>query len=512
MAARRTLAALAAAAVALIAVPSAFGDDPTATITSAPPALSSSSSATFEFTAYEPDAVFRCRLDDGDWERCSSPRTYEKLADGEHEFRVRAFEAGYRDPGPTARHKWTIETTPPVLTLPPDQTLEAEGPGGSVAHYAVSAADGGIPLPPSAVRCEPASGSRFAVGRTAVRCTATDEAGNRREGSFGVVVRDTTPPVVNPPDVTLTATTAAGIRRRDPALADYLRSVSATDLVSSPTVTNDAPELLAVGTTGVTFTARDAAGNTASKTAAVTVVKPRVAAKRDVTPPADVRRARAIAGDRMVTLSWVPPTRDFASAAVFRSHDGRRGAGSLVYRGSKHRVVARGLANAVRYRFLVVAYDRAGNRSRGIVLRATPTRSLLVRPKANARVSSPPLLRWASVRTASYYNVQLWRSGHKLLSTWPTSGRSCSCPRRGVTTDGAIDSHPVCTRGSSGRASGRSPRRATGAARQEHLRRSVPLTATAPRLDRGQASAKVRQQATGGRMVAQALLRRRSAR
>jgi HYR domain len=423
MAARGSLAALAAAAVALIAVPSALGDDPTATITSAPPALSSSSSATFEFTASEPDAVFRCRLDDANWESCSSPHTYEKLAEGEHEFRVRAFEEGYKDPGPTARHTWTIDATPPVLTLPPDQTLEADGPGGSIARYVVTAADDGVPLSPSAIRCEPASGSRFAVGRTAVRCSATDAAGNRREGSFGVVVRDTTPPVVNPPDVTLTATTAAGIRRTDAALADYLSSVSATDLVSSPTVTNDAPALLPVGTTGVTFTARDAAGNTASKTAAVTVVRPSVTAKRDVTPPADVRRGRAIAGDRMVTLSWVPPARDFASAAVFRSRDGRSGRGSLVYRGSKRRIIARGLTNAVRYRFLVVAYDRAGNRSRGIVLHATPARSLLVGPRANARMSSPPLLRWVPVRTASYYNVQLWRSGHKLLSTWPAQAR-----------------------------------------------------------------------------------------
>ena len=47
-----------------------------------------------------------------------------------------------------------------------------------------------------------------------------------------------------------------------------------------------------------------------------------------------------------------------------------------------------------------------------------PPNLRLLAPLANAHISSPPLLSWTPVRGASYYNVQLYRSG-KVLSAWP---------------------------------------------------------------------------------------------
>ena len=38
-------------------------------------------------------------------------------------------------------------------------------------------------------------------------------------------------------------------------------------------------------------------------------------------------------------------------------------------------------------------------------------------------MTRPPLLAWAPVRGASYFNVQLWRAGRKLLSAWPERAR-----------------------------------------------------------------------------------------
>jgi hypothetical protein len=35
----------------------------------------------------------------------------------------------------------------------------------------------------------------------------------------------------------------------------------------------------------------------------------------------------------------------------------------------------------------------------------------------------PPLLRWAPVPVAAYFNVQLWRGSVKVLSAWPTATR-----------------------------------------------------------------------------------------
>jgi hypothetical protein len=38
-------------------------------------------------------------------------------------------------------------------------------------------------------------------------------------------------------------------------------------------------------------------------------------------------------------------------------------------------------------------------------------------------VSVPPLLRWRRVAKARFYNVQVFRHGHKVLSAWPARAR-----------------------------------------------------------------------------------------
>ncbi|MDQ3865526.1 MAG: HYR domain-containing protein [Actinomycetota bacterium] len=50
------------------------------------------------------------------------------------------------------------------------------------------------------------------------------------------------------------------------------------------------------------------------------------------------------------------------------------------------------------------------------------TTSILT-PRNGARLSAPPVLRWRAIRGASYYNVQLWRAGRKILSRWPLRPR-----------------------------------------------------------------------------------------
>jgi hypothetical protein len=48
---------------------------------------------------------------------------------------------------------------------------------------------------------------------------------------------------------------------------------------------------------------------------------------------------------------------------------------------------------------------------------------LLLAPSDGARVRRPPLLRWRAAPRAGYYNVQPFRRGQKLLSTWPRTSR-----------------------------------------------------------------------------------------
>ncbi len=80
------------------------------------------------------------------------------------------------------------DVTDPVITVPADITVSATGPQGAAVSFTATATDNtdGAITPV----CVPASGSTFAIGTTAVVCTATDAAGNSATGTFNVTVTD----------------------------------------------------------------------------------------------------------------------------------------------------------------------------------------------------------------------------------------------------------------------------------------------------------------------------------
>jgi X-Pro dipeptidyl-peptidase len=79
------------------------------------------------------------------------------------------------------------DLTTPVLVLPAPLRLDATSRAGAIVRYGASARDAVDSRP--RVSCLPASGSRFAIGTTVVRCTATDAEGNSTRRSFAVHVR-----------------------------------------------------------------------------------------------------------------------------------------------------------------------------------------------------------------------------------------------------------------------------------------------------------------------------------
>ncbi|MDP2269917.1 MAG: Ig-like domain-containing protein [Archangium sp.] len=95
---------------------------PDTTITVQPPALTSSTTARFEFTATKADATFECSLDSGAWVACTSPFvTAGTLADGVHVLLVRAIDGAGRTDATPARATWQVDTTAPnapVITEP----------------------------------------------------------------------------------------------------------------------------------------------------------------------------------------------------------------------------------------------------------------------------------------------------------------------------------------------------------------------------------------------------------
>jgi hypothetical protein len=142
----------------------------------------------------------------------------------------------------------------------------------------------------------------------------------------------------------------------------------------------------------------------------------------DRTPPDNVRGLSAKAGDRSVTLSWKPPRDpDFQHVVISRATQGAAPVDAAVYKGPAKRFVDRRLTNGVAYRYVVVSYDQAGNRSAGVAIVAAPKALMLVSPADGARVKAPPHLRWVRIPRATYYNVQLFRgsSRTKIFTFWP---------------------------------------------------------------------------------------------
>ncbi|MDC0172743.1 HYR domain-containing protein [Gammaproteobacteria bacterium] len=115
--------------------------------------------------------------------------------------------------------------------------------------------------------------SAFGLGETTVNFSATDGAGNVGTASSTVTVTDQTAPVLTAPaDGTVPATDGNGTAATDAAIVAWFESATATDNVdSSLTITNDAPAILPIGATLVTFTVTDAAGNTSTATATATI-------------------------------------------------------------------------------------------------------------------------------------------------------------------------------------------------------------------------------------------------
>jgi hypothetical protein len=335
------------------------------------------------------------------------------------------------------------DETPPVLDLPPPKVVEADGPSGAakVTFTLPTASDARNPEA-LLVSCNRTSPSSFPLGTTKVRCEADDGHGNTTAGTLDVVVRDSTPPTLNVPRPLSVSTGQDSVPRSDPAIAAYLASPTASDLVDGAVrVTNSAPDRIPVGVTRITWSAVDKAGNKSTESSTITVARSasggstatvvsgvagRPAGALDTSPPGDVRTLRAKAASRKVTFTWRNPAEsDFARIVVLRSPSAQPGQAEKVYDGKDETFVESRLQNGVSYRWTFRAFDGAGNGSRGVVVTATPKQLLLWEPVDGARlaVGSQFILVWARTPGAGYYNVQLFYGKEKVGTFWPRQPR-----------------------------------------------------------------------------------------
>jgi hypothetical protein len=153
----------------------------------------------------------------------------------------------------------------PVITVPANMTVEAQGPTGATVTYTASAVDShGQPI---AVTCDPASGELFEFGRTRVNCTARED-GHTESKHFDVTVVDRRPPTIIVPPPKRVSTT-----KRTGKVVEF--GASASDVVDGLVAVSCVPasgSLFPVGTTTVTCSATDRRANASSAAFAVTVL------------------------------------------------------------------------------------------------------------------------------------------------------------------------------------------------------------------------------------------------
>ena len=172
----------------------------------------------------------------------------------------------------------TVEdTTAPAFTVVPQDAERPCETGGALVSFEVHAADlsGNVSITcvDETGRAVDPAGTRFDVGTHTVTCTATDSSGNSAAASFRVTVFDDDAPViVCPADITVgnepgtcfayVPFTVTATDECDPAVA------IACEAPWGPVASGNA---FPMGTTLVVCTARDRAGNLATRSFNVTV-------------------------------------------------------------------------------------------------------------------------------------------------------------------------------------------------------------------------------------------------
>lgn len=308
------------------------------------------------------------------------------------------------------------DTTPPSLASHPDVIVGQQSPQGAVVNYTAPAATD-LADPSPEVACQPASGTTFPLGETQVSCVATDIEGQESPTETFTVIVQAGPMPAKP-----------GISTNVPHLTNHAAAVFELDVEPGVTAEcrldgplgagsfapcSDTSPLsysgLVDGAYLFTVQVTNSIGNVRQASYGWTV---------DRTSPAAVARFAARPGYRRVALSWTKPIDvDYDRVRVWRK---RGAAGSwtrLLDRVTASSFTNTPVTNHVLYRYRIASLDHAGNVSAVRVVTAWP--SPISRPAYRSVVHRPPLVDWRPVTRASYFNMQVWRDGRKILSVWP---------------------------------------------------------------------------------------------
>jgi hypothetical protein len=325
-------------------------------------------------------------------------------------------------------YTWTIDLTNPVVTI--DPASEPHDPTNRTsANFVFTSNKEG-----STFQCRldggafsscssPKGYSNLADGRHTFGVKATDLLGHEGLETVYSWTIDTVPPVT-----TITSGPAGQANTSSATFAFTSNEAPPTfacSLDGSPFASCASPKSytgLAVGAHVFQVRAADAAGNT-DPTPATYSWRVLTQTPPDTTRPGTVQELTRSVGYRVLRLTWSLPTdADLDHIEVTRSRSAKAAAQAVVYEGNGTGYSDKRFQNGTYYRYEIQAFDHSGNASLGVKV-VVPRSALLRSPRDGAVVKTPPLLRWARVPRATYYNVQVYRGSRKLLSRWPAKAR-----------------------------------------------------------------------------------------
>ena len=409
---------LAAGALGQLTAPERTTLEPETIIDSGPSGTTSSSTATFMFHSDDSLATFECRRDGNAYNNCTSPKSYSGLSDGLHTFDVRAINVLSELDSTPAHAEWTISSD----SIPPDTTITSSSTSGTSASFAFTSEAG------STFECRrdgqsftsctsPKSYTGLSTGSHTFYVRATDASGNTDASPASAtwtVGTDSTSPqttITSGPSGATSSTSATFTFNSNEAGSTFecRRNLAAFIPCASPLTYS----FLADGTHTFEVRATDPSDNVDPTPATATWT---VTTDSTVAPP--VANLRAVAGDHRVRLTWTNPT-----GIGLQRIEIRRGSAQLrVYSGRGTEFIDTRVFNGRTYKYSVVVFDDLGRTSPAAGVFALP-HGRLVAPRDGTKVQGAPLLRWLPRARATYYNVQLYRNGKKILSRWPTRAR-----------------------------------------------------------------------------------------
>ena len=310
------------------------------------------------------------------------------------------------------------DTIAPVITLHGTVIAEQSSATGAVVTYTLPSVTDAVDPAPS-LSCFPQSGSAFPLGTTTVTCTATDESGNQSSpDTFDVIVQNG--PVPSEPGLSWNVMSSLTNRTSmkftffaEPDLTLECRlegPAQSGALAPCSSGTSQSYSGLQDGVYRFTVRATNSIGNVNEATHWWRV---------DTVPPARVGAFRTRSADGWVKLRWTKPVdSDYSHVVIRRKRAGTSDWTKVGVRRDASSMVDWNARNDILYTYSIRSVDRAENRSPTSTARGRASK--ILKPQYNAFVEAPVLIDWTPVREASYFNMQIWRQGRKILSIWPS--------------------------------------------------------------------------------------------